>query len=216
MTNKQSYEMIQAGGAGAAALERGEEGSLIAGTEPQRKGWVGVAPALAAAIGVALLLACGLSAHSGDAGDASAAGAAATPMQASTDSVPSCSLLSCTSSGCDWDGAPFLCLDGGSARGCADSASTWSGGDSCTSFCDLSGCADTLENAGVDDLLRRCLDCDETQCSTLAGQPSQACGSAAPFVCLSGAATWGCTNNELAWASVPSTTCGECCDVSGC
>lgn len=60
MTNKQSYEMIQAG-AGAAALERGEEGSLIAGTEPRRKGWV--APALAAAVGVALLLACGLSAH---------------------------------------------------------------------------------------------------------------------------------------------------------
>ncbi|CAM9818850.1 unnamed protein product [Ectocarpus sp. 4 AP-2014] len=210
MTNKQSYEMIQAG-AGAAALERGEKGSLIAGSEPRRKGWV--APALAAAVGVALLLTCGLSAH---AREDAAAGAAATPMQASTDSVPSCSLLSCTSSGCDWDGAPFLCLDGGSAGGCADSASAWSGGDGCTSFCDLSGCADTLENTGVDDLPRRCLECDETQCSTLAAHPSQACGSAAPFMCLSGAATWGCADNELAWASAPSTTCGECCDVSGC
>ena len=43
--------------------------------------------------------------------------AAASPMQASTDSFPSCSLMSCTSSGCDWGGAPFLCLEGGSTGG---------------------------------------------------------------------------------------------------
>lgn len=105
------------------------------------------------------------------------------------------------------------------ANRCADKAATWSEGDSCTSFCDLSGCADTLEKAGSDggeDLPRRCPDCDEKQCSKLAEQWSQACGKAAPFVCLSGAATWGCADNELAWASAPSTTCGECCDVGGC
>lgn len=146
-------------------------------------------------------------------------------MQASANSkegVASCSLPFCTSSGCDWDGAPFFCLEGGSTGGCAGEASTWdpaNGG--CTSFCDLSNCADLLEKAGsgakgAEDLPRRCGLCNDKQCTKLAGQPSQACGEAAPFVCLSGAATWGCADEELAWASAPETTCGECCDVGGC
>ena len=149
---------------------------------------------------------------------------ASIPMQVSrnSDATPSCSLSSCTSSGCNWDSAPFLCLEGGSTGGCADEATTWtSQNGGCSSFCDLSDCSGILERAGsgaegAEDLPRSCDLCDGDQCSVLAGQSSQACGKAAPFVCLSGAATWGCADDALAWASAPETTCGECCDVGGC
>eukprot|EP00752_Nemacystus_decipiens_P005889 g5322.t1 len=227
---KQSYEMIeeQAGGGlrTAAAGEDGESGSLLSSsaTPPslhQRRVALAVVTLVAGMLLVVLAVqlvgyASSSSLRPNARGEDTAA---ANPMQASIDSFPSCSLMSCTSSGCDWDGAPFLCLEGRSTGGCADKAATWSEGDSCTSVCDLSGCADTLERAGSDggqDLPRRCLDCDEKQCSKLAEQWSQACGKAAPFVCLSGAATWGCADTELAWASAPSTTCGECCDIGGC
>ncbi|CAM9339824.1 unnamed protein product [Scytosiphon promiscuus] len=199
---KQSYEMIEGQiGAGRSVVEAGEGGGLLPGAEPLRRGWI--APVLGGVVGVALLLGCVSAATSSPGGDASSGtSAAATPMQASTDSAPSCSLMSCTGSGCDWDSAPFLCLDGGSAGGCADKAATWAGaGESCTSFCDLSGCAATLEKAGsgaegAEDLPRHCPDCDDKQCSTLAEHWSQACGKAAPFVCLSGAGMTGLVGFE--------------------
>eukprot|EP00903_Cladosiphon_okamuranus_P011407 g10750.t1 len=217
---KQSYEMIegQVGGGveTTAAGEEGESGPLLssrAASMHKRRVALVVGSLMAVALLAGVVSASpGLHARGAD-------NAATSPMQASRDSVPPCGLMSCTSSGCDWDSAPFLCLEGGSTRGCADKAATWARGDSCTSFCDLSGCADTVEEAGSEggkDLPRRCLDCDDKQCSKLAAQWSQACGKVAPFVCLSGAATWGCADSELAWASAPSTTCGECCDVGGC
>lgn len=146
------------------------------------------------------------------------------PMQAATSEhkFSACNLASCTGSGCAWDSAPYLCTDGSSVGGCAADASAWAPENgACIAFCDLSDCSDILDKAeaggdGAEALPRRCGECDDTQCAVIAGQWSQACGKAAPFMCLSGSATWGCSDTELAWASVPATTCGECCNVEGC
>ena len=53
-----------------------------------------------------------------------------------------------------------------------------------------------------------CSSCTYEQCLV------STCGTAAPFLCLSGAATHGCTSIANGWTS--SGICSSCCDMTGC
>ena len=130
--------------------------------------------------------------------------------------TPACSTIECFSTNCDKQLAPFLCTEGQASSGCSAKAENWFDTNICTQSCDLRTCD---SHAAVEDesvLPRHCDDCNEQQCEFLQKQFFQACGDAAPFVCLEGSSRFGCSDSPFTWAAAVETTCGSCCNKLAC
>jgi hypothetical protein len=132
---------------------------------------------------------------------------------------PSCTFEECISSHCDYSVAPFLCLihNGGPHGGC--SHVPWAV-DACTVSCHMGGCDDLHPPSDA-------ISCDGWHCeetpeeeggiSSCGGGGGQSCGRDAPYVCTSGSASHGCSDDEYHWTAYTSEeTCSSCCDVRTC
>jgi hypothetical protein len=125
-----------------------------------------------------------------------------------SNSAPACTFSECFASNCNWESAPYTCLlwNGGPHGGC--SQVPWIEG-TCTTQCDLSGCADYV----IPDDEESCdVPCDEAWCGT-----GRLCGSDVPYQCTTGASTFGCSSDEYQWTLISSSaSCSACCDVNTC
>ena len=81
---------------------------------------------------------------------------------------------------------PYLCLTGAAANGCTIGSNGWQSSNLCSECCDMSNCASTIAAGAVNH--GACNNCSPSQCQLLSEISTQTCGSAAPYICVSGSA----------------------------
>eukprot|EP01084_Bolivina_argentea_P137266 241750_1 len=111
------------------------------------------------------------------------------------DCTTPCTHTQCKSTTCV-TADPYACVAGSAKGGCAINAGWFSNTSSCTSCCDISGCAIT------------CPPCSASECE------ASVCTSKDPYVCTEGQDKKGCAPSANDWKINPG--CSKCCDLASC
>lgn len=123
-------------------------------------------------------------------------------------STPPCTFDECNASNCDHTLAPYTCLfhNGGPHGGCSDHP--WLS-ETCTTQCDLTGCA---ELDIPEDVTSCSVKCEDEWCAG-----GRLCGSDVPYQCTEGSSRFGCSADDFLWTfRSAATSCSSCCDVNTC
>jgi hypothetical protein len=128
-----------------------------------------------------------------------------------------CNALECLNFACDRTVNPFVCAQGVSTGGCSPLPEVWDNKELCDNSCTLAHCDKNTDVINEDDLFRKCLECDEAQCTILKEHYYQACSSENPYVCVSDGENFlGCSNSKYHWETMSEAKCSSCCDNRSC
>jgi hypothetical protein len=132
-------------------------------------------------------------------------------MLKDSQSCGACSFAQCKRTMCDPTTVPFVCIAGAAHDGCAATDAAWIGNSVCDECCDSSACASAAPSED-DDSIALCGACSAEDCSAL----SSKCNVNDPYLCLSGGARYGCSDDKYHWPTALNGICLQCCDLSTC
>lgn len=120
-----------------------------------------------------------------------------------------CTFNECETSRCDVAVDPFVCIDGAAINGCSSSAAEWHSNPSCSDYCDLSFCSETIETQLN---FKLCESCGRNVCDIA----TVFCTVDNPYFCYQGSAEYECSPDPLLWPTSEISVCRACCNSSFC